>query len=128
MSERPIPPPEAQQVPSGTQIKLSSSPTPLTVEYAPRTMTVHQLTSAELDSIASPVGSVNLTFFALCFGGLISFGIVLLNGPNPDPTKHAEYIALFAVCAIGAGYFGIRALVDYIRSSKKLSEIKSSRR
>src|SRR5438094_597451 len=94
------------------QVQLSTVPAPLTVQYASRTVMVHQLTNNELDTVASISNSVHLAFFGLCAGGSVSFGIVLSGNAITEPKQVASYVALFAISLIGAFYFGIRAAID----------------
>jgi hypothetical protein len=116
--------PDHQSVPPIQQVQVSSVPAPLTVQYASRTVMVHQLTNNELETVASISNSVHLTFFGLCTGGVISFGIVLAGSAIAEPKQIASYVALFAVSSIGSLYFGIRAVIDYRRAKDKLREIK----
>jgi len=113
-------------VPREPQIQPSSVPQPLTVQYATRKVMVHTLTSAELDGVASLGNSLNLTFFGLCAGALIAFGIVLSTGSPANPITHATYVALTSVSAMGTLYFGIKAIIDYRESSRKLKALKNS--
>jgi hypothetical protein len=109
------------------QIVLSSTPVPLTVQYLPRTVMVHPVTTNELDAVASLSNSLNLTFFGISFGSTTAFGIVLSTSVIGDPKVYAAYVALLAVSFIGSGYFGIRGILDYRAAKKKLEEIKSGR-
>jgi hypothetical protein len=79
----------------------------------------------EIDALASGGSSLNLTFFGICFGALISFGIVLFNGVT-DPAKNATYSMLTFATGIMAAYFGIRAWIEVVRSKKRLRVLKQS--
>ena len=57
-------------------------------------------------------------------GSLIAFWTVLTTTKITDSFTHAVYVALLAVSAVGAAYFGIRAIIDYRESRRKLKEIK----
>jgi hypothetical protein len=89
---------------------------------------MHTVTGMELDTIASLSNSVHLTFFGVCLGAVVAFGIVLSTSKITDPIIHAGYIALLAVSAVGTLYFGIRALIDYKEAKRRLKEIKSGTR
>jgi hypothetical protein len=89
---------------------------------------MHTVSSTELDTVASLSNSVHLTFFGLCLGAIIAFGIVLSTSNITDAMIHAAYIALLAVAVIGALYFGVRALVDYKEAKRQLNEIKAGTR
>jgi hypothetical protein len=86
---------------------------------------VHSVTETELDAVASLNNSVHLTFFGVCCGGLTAFGIALATLSIADPKSYAAFIALFAVSAVGTFYFGVRGLIDYKESRRKLREIKA---
>jgi hypothetical protein len=120
-----------QEVPqpssSGQQIEISSSPIPLTVHYAPRTVMMHSLTETELDGVASIHNSVHLTFFGVCVGGLMAFGIALATLSIADPKTYAAFVALFAICILGSSYFGVRGVIDYREARRRLREIKAGR-
>lgn len=102
----------------------STAPLPLTVQYAPRTVMVHPVTGQELDTIAALSNSVHLSFFGLCAGAATAFAIVLSTSDTSNAVTHASYLALFAVSTVGTIYFGVRALIDYRASRRKLEEIK----
>ncbi len=85
---------------------------------------MHTVTGQELDAVASLSNSVHLTFFGLCFGATISLSIVISTVSIPDPKTYAAFMALTAVSVILSSYFGIRALIDYRASRRKLKEIK----
>jgi len=89
---------------------------------------MHTVSSTELDTVASLSNSVHLTFFGLCLGAVVTFGIVLSTSKITDPTTHAGYVALLAVSVVGTLYFGIRASIDYREAKRKLREIKSGAR
>ena len=97
---------------TGQQVELLSIPLPVTVQYTARTVMVHTVTSTELDTVASLSNS------------LIAFWTVLTTTKITDSFTHAVYVALLAVSAVGAAYFGIRAIIDYRESRRKLKEIK----
>jgi hypothetical protein len=88
---------------------------------------MHSLTAVELDAIASLSNSIHMAFFGGCFGGMVSFGIVLQTGSVVDPKTHAEFVALFAVSALGALYCGLMGVIDYAKGRKKLNDIKAGK-
>jgi hypothetical protein len=105
-------------------ITISPVSVPLTVQWSPRSLTMHTVTGTELDTVASLSNSVNLAFFTLCVGLAAAFGLVLSQGGITDAWKHAEYVALLAISLIGSLYFGIRAAIDHRAAKRKLNEIK----
>jgi hypothetical protein len=110
-------------LPEDIQIQVPA-PGVLTVQYVPRSLTMHTVTGTELDTVASLSNSVNLSFFTLCVGLTVAFGLVLAQGGITDAVKHAEYVGLFAISLLGSLYFGIRAWIDHRAAKKKLNEIK----
>jgi hypothetical protein len=105
---------------------LANSPTPLTLQYARRTLRMHSATEAELETIASLGNSVHLAFFGISFGAVIAFSIVLSTITISDPIPHATFMGMDWLSVILTFYFGVRAAVDYRSSRRKLKEIKSS--
>ncbi len=60
----------------------------------------------------------------LCFGSLVSFTIVLTtSGSIANPVTHAAYIALTAVAALGAVFFGIKSIQEYRACRRRLREL-----
>jgi hypothetical protein len=121
MTEHVLPPSE------DGQLTVSAAPVPLTVEYAPRRVTMHHVSGDELDTIASLSNSLNLAFFCLCFGAVITFIVVLTTANVTDPRIFAAYVAALIVCSLLALYFGIRGIFDYVAAKKKLNGIKNGK-
>jgi hypothetical protein len=94
-----------------------------TVEFVPGHLKMHTISEDKLDMLASGTASIHLTFFGICLGAAISFGIVLYNG-GLDPTHKLVYQCFLFLSGIMASYFGIRGGSDYNRSQDKLKEIK----
>jgi hypothetical protein len=86
---------------------------------------MHTLTETELDAVASLSGSVHLAFLGMSFGSFISFAIVLWTIEIRDSLQHATFAGLAWTSAILSLYFGIRAIIDYRTSRRKLREIKA---
>lgn len=108
----------------GPQIELSPTPAPLTVQYTTRTVMVHTVTGMELDTIASLSNSVHLTFFGICLGALVAFGIVLSTSQITEPLTYSAYVSLLAVSLIGTSYFGLRGVIDYREARRKVNDLK----
>ena len=112
------------RLPEDNPIAVSPVPIPLTVQYAPRSVTMHPVSSTELDIVASLGNSVHLTFFGLCAGAAIAFGVVLTTANVTNPITHAEYVAALIVSGVLSLYFGIRGAIDYKAAKRKLKDIK----
>jgi len=102
---------------------LPASPVPLTVEYARRTLRVHQVTETELLNIASFGNSIHQSFFGLSFGSLVTLASVLVTVKMNDPVTNATFVGLTWISAVFSLYFGARAALDYKASRAKLKEI-----
>jgi hypothetical protein len=94
-----------------------------TVEVVPGHLRMHTISEDKLDTLASGTTSIHLTFFGVCLGSAVSFGIVLYNG-GLDPTHQLAYQCFLFLSGMMATYFGIRGGRDYYRSQDKLDEIK----
>lgn len=113
-------------LPGSGSVEIVSGKPPLTVLYAPRTMTMHSVSTEELNTISSLGNSIHLTFFGVCIGAALAFWSVLLSVPNMEPRPHATYALLFAASCLFSVYFGARAAVDYRRARKKLADVKNA--
>jgi hypothetical protein len=105
---------------------FASSTQPCTVEHVPRHLKMHSVSESELDAVASGNSSINLTFFGVCLGAAISFGIVLRTA-NLEVFNKSLFGMLFFTSLIMGAYFGIRGGADYLRSKAKLQEIKGKK-
>lgn len=101
-----------------------TGPTPsCSVEVVERRLRMHYVTEGELDDLASGGTYLNLTFFGLCFGCVVSFSIVLYNG-GLDPNHKNTYEMLLFAASILAAYFGVRGGRDFVKSKAKLDALK----
>ncbi len=88
----------------------------------PRKLHMYQVTEAELGTIQE-VGqrfSLEISFFALLFGALITLLITLTTVSISDPKMYSSYVAVTIISALGSLYFGIRAIIDYRNAKKKI--------
>ena len=107
------------------EIKLfDPAPQPIAVNYARRRMVMRYVSEQELDAIASLSGSVNLTFFGVFAGVFASFLGVILSSDLSDPTKHATCVAVAMSAGALTIFFAICGVRDYLRSHRKLNELK----
>ena len=97
-----------------------------TVEIVPRHLKMHSVSETELDAIASGGGSINLTFFGICIGAAISFGIVLRT-TNLEAFNKALFWMLFGAALLMGTYFGVFGIRDYRASKQKLKDIKGGK-
>ena len=113
-------------VPLAGNAPSTNSTQSCTIEMVPRHLRMHTVSEAELDAIAVGGSSVNLTFFGVCFGALISFAIGLYSG-GIDPSQKSMYAALVFASAILSAFFGIRGGRDYFSSQSELKKLKQGR-
>ncbi len=107
--------------------QFSTAPQALTVDYAPRRVVMYHVTGTEIDAIATGGNSVNLnlTFFGLSAGALISFGSVLLSTPISNPKTFATYVALSVASLVGALVFGINGRNAYKSQKQRIEDTKT---
>lgn len=96
---------------------------PFTVELVPAHLRMHTISEDKLEALISGNGSIHLTFFGICLGAAVSFGIVLYNG-GLDSIHGLVYESFLLLTGVMAIYFGIEGGRDYVRSKSKLKEIK----
>jgi hypothetical protein len=82
------------------------------------------VTKEELESVSGLSGSLYLTFFGICFGGLVSFVIVLTTTTISNPLTLATYVALTGVSVLGSCLFGIKSVQEYRECRRKLRRLK----
>lgn len=115
-------------IPVDQQSEIRISPvTPITVEYAPRTLRMHIVAESELDAIASLSNSIHIGFVGASIGSLIAFGIVLATVQLTDPLLHATFVGLTWISGVFTVYFGVRAYLDYRASKEKLNQLKGKK-
>jgi len=101
-------------------------PEQITVNYRRRKLTMCHVTETELDAIASLSNSVNMTFFGITFGALISFGITIVTVPIQSEVASAMFSGLTFASLVGTLYFGVRSVIDYRAAKAKLKELKTN--
>jgi hypothetical protein len=97
-----------------------------TVEIVPAHLRMHTISEDKLETLISGNGSIHLTFFGICLGAAISFGVVLYNG-GLDSIHGLVYESFLLLTGVMATFFGIKGGRDYLRSKAKLKEIKGVR-
>lgn len=108
-------------------VRAETEATPVTIDLQQRRVSFYLVSEEELDALGSFSNSVNLTFFGITSGGLVSFLIVILT-VSSGHAFFPIFVALLAVSSILFGYFGIRAWIDRGRSRSRVEQIKRSRR
>ncbi len=85
---------------------------------------MHTVTSSELDTVASLSNSVDLTFFGVCGGAFLAFGITMLTVTFSNPLLVSGFVAATMVSGLGTAFFGARARISYKDAQRRLLEIK----
>jgi len=117
---------EQQEHPQNPIIPSPNAAQSYTVEFVPGHVKMHTISEDKLDMLASGTTSIHLTFFGICLGAAISFGVILYNGVL-DPFHKASYQSLLFAVMVLSAYFGVRGISDYIGSRTKLKEIKGEK-
>ena len=102
----------------------TASTQPCTFEMVPRHLKMHSISEAEMDALASGSKSINLTFFGVCAGAAISFGMILYSGGITD-VQRGSYKTLLWAGLVLAGYFGLQSIRDHFQSKQYLKDLKS---
>jgi hypothetical protein len=107
--------------------QFSTEPQALTVDYAPRRVVMYHVTGIEIDAFAAGGNSVNLnlTFFGISVGALISFGSVLLSTTVTNPKTFATYVALGIASLVGTLVFGINGRNAYKIQKQRITDMKT---
>ena len=98
---------------------------PLTISYARREVTMHIVSEAELNTIASSGSSVNLALLGISSGALITVMITLLSVSIQSAIAFSGFVAAAIVCFFASLFFGIHARIDYKNAREKLADIKA---
>jgi hypothetical protein len=103
--------------------KFDTSPQPLTIQYAKRSVIMVTVTREELQSVSGLGGSIYLAFFGICLGALVSFCIVLSTTNISSPYAFAAYVALTGVAVLGTLVFGIKSAQEYKGCRRRLKQL-----
>jgi len=89
---------------------------------------MHQLTSEEIDSLcaAGNYKTLDLSLFSVCIGVLVTMWVVLATVPveSMTPNMVASFTGALYISIIGTIFFGIRAILGWIKASKAVKTIK----
>jgi len=85
---------------------------------------MHFLSESELDALTTLNSSVDLTFFGISSGALITLFVTLLTVQISDAKKFAAFVGATIIAAVFTLMFGARAISAHRAARKKLEEIK----
>ena len=113
------------EAPADWASSLSAHPSaPLTINYSRRTLTMHQVTSGELDAVASLNNAVNLGLFGISAGAFLSLAITTATVPLVSPVLAASFAGATLAAAVASLFFGLRALIEVREARQRLSDLK----
>ena len=106
-------------------IQPESQAAPVTLRTIPRVLTVHGVTDAELDQIASTSTSlaINLTFFGIGVGAMVAF-FIAAKAPSLDKSTANFYWTLFAIGLVTSAYCGVQSLLASLGQKRRVDSIK----
>lgn len=97
----------------------------ITVFVQPRRLDLYQLSSSEIDALASAGHTIHASFFSLALGLAVAFGLALLaGGATLDDRTFATLVGLLLAATVTAVYFGIRAIADWSGRRTLIARIK----
>jgi len=111
----------------GTLPEPAEQPTgynPPTLLVPSRRFVIHQISEAELDTIAASGSSLELTLFGICAGAVVSLFITITTVSIPSPRAFAAYVSSTIITALAAMFFGWRGIGAHVAGLKKLAEIR----
>lgn len=85
---------------------------------------MHQVTSVELDAVASLNNAVNLGMFGISFGAFSSLAITLMTVPIASPVTAAAFAGSAVAAFLAAAFFGVRAVIEVREARQKLKDLK----
>jgi hypothetical protein len=121
-----MPPDEGSALRVWSDQTKESAP-PVTIEFPHRTLTMVQVTTDELDSLASPGNGVNLALAGVAFGTVVTVASTLATVTITSPVTSGAFWGLAFASGIATVFFSVRAGLDYRTASKKIDAIKRGR-
>lgn len=98
----------------------------VTTETLPRHMRFVRVSTDELDDLKSSNSTLELAFFSLSVGCLVTTSATLKTVTISDPAAHAAFVAAALVFLVGTLYFGIAAFRGEVRWRRKINSIKNA--
>jgi hypothetical protein len=98
----------------------------VTTETLPRHVQFVRVSPAELEDLKSSNSTLELAFFALSVGCLITIFATLGTVAISDPSTHAAFVAAALLFILAALYFGIAAIRGELRWRRKIDSLKNA--
>jgi hypothetical protein len=105
-------------------IERTSQPfSPVTIDMQDRLLTMHPVSSQEIEflRLTSPVFPV--VFCGMAFGALVSLGAVVFSTPLPM-NRFAVFFALFVGAGVLTVFFGIQSFWGFMQTGSLVKQIK----
>lgn len=94
------------------------------VTYPQRRFVAHHVLDQELTMLVSGFRSVHFGLCGMSFGACLTLSIALATLSLPEP-KNIYFFAAAVVAGVLAVYFGVMAVVDWVRSARTVAEIRA---
>jgi hypothetical protein len=104
-----------------------SRESPVTIDYAPRQVTIYRLFEMELDRLGTIQNSLHLAFFGIAFGAWLAVTITLSTVDITSPRTYGAYWGTFWITALASVYFFVRAIMDWREAKHYVQRIKEQR-
>ena len=115
---------EQKTPPDGEAIITGSADAGITWETAPRHMKFVRVTYDDLDQLKNSNSTLELAFFGICFGALVSVWTTTATIDLTDPAIKATFVGLKIMLLLATVYFGIAAARGEYRWRRKIKELK----
>lgn len=99
----------------------------VTTETAPRHMKFVRVAKSELEDLKSSNSTLELGFFGISFGALITLVATLRTVTITDAATHAAFVAGALVFGLAAAYFGIATIRGERRWRRRIDALKSGK-
>jgi hypothetical protein len=97
---------------------------PIDFSIVSRKFIIHQITDAELDTIAASSSSLDLTLFGVCAGALVSLLVTVATVTFASAAGFAAYVSVTVISALATLFFGWRGFEAYLAAQRKLAELR----
>jgi hypothetical protein len=79
---------------------------------------------SELEDLKSSNSTLELAFFGISFGALITIVTTLNTVPISDPSTHATFVAVAFLFGILSAYFGVVTIRGEVRWRRRINDLK----
>jgi len=94
----------------------------VTSSTAPRHMRFVRLSKEDLEYLRSSNSTLELAFFGISAGALLTVVTTLLTVSLPDPSTHAVFVGLTVLFVLASAYFGAASIRGEVRWRKKTKD------